>query len=47
MQSLGVVPATIGILDGKVHVGAYVVTGTQLSQKGKHVWSEWGIDFWV
>ena len=34
VESLGVVPATIGILDGKVHVGTYVPVGTGLSKRG-------------
>ena len=34
VESLGVVPATIGILDGKVHVGTYAPVGTGLSKRG-------------
>ena len=34
VESLGVVPATTGILDGKVHVGTYVLVETGLPKRG-------------
>ena len=46
VESLGVVPATIGILDGKVHVGTYVPVGTGLPKRGSVCSQNGVLIFW-